>query len=271
MARLQIDFFSQVLQVGTSIQVIYPERPRFGPAAAAPERPELPAVLYLLHGLSDDQTAWTRQTSIERYASAYNLVVVMPRVDRSFYANMAHGPDYWDFVARELPRFIEETFQVSTAREDTFVAGLSMGGYGALKLALAFPERFAAAASFSGAVDLAELVRIAAAGGTEPRRRRTLGLIVGHELDGIAEEIDLFSLASRLASAGSPAPWLMMTCGTDDELLPHNERLHEHLGSLGIEHAYHTEPGGHVWGLWDRHVERFLKALEESGRLLPRD
>ena len=111
-------------------------------------------MLYLLHGLSDDHTAWLRYTSIERYATARGLAVVMPAVHRSFYADEAHGHAYWQFVSEELPRIVAAFFRLSERPEDTFVAGLSMGGYGALKLGLHHPERFAAVASLSGAVDV---------------------------------------------------------------------------------------------------------------------
>ena len=116
-----------------------------------------PPVLYLLHGLSDDDTIWLRRTSIERYVAPLGLAVVMPQVHRSFYTDEAYGGRYWTFLSEELPALVGSLFRVSSRREDTFVAGLSMGGYGALKWALRQPERFAAAASLSGAVHVAGL------------------------------------------------------------------------------------------------------------------
>src|SRR6476619_7886720 len=104
-------------------------------------------VLYLLHGLSDDDTIWLRRTSIERYVAALGLAVVMPQVHRSFYTDEAYGNRYWTYLSEELPEIVHGFFRLSRRREDTFVAGLSMGGYGALKWALRDPGRFAAAAS----------------------------------------------------------------------------------------------------------------------------
>ena len=144
MALIQCDFYSEVLQLSTSMNVILPQ----------PARSRYP-VLYLLHGLSDDHTIWLRRTSIERFVDPLGLAVVMPAVHRSFYTDMAAGNRYWTFVGRELPALVRAFFPVSRRREDTFVAGLSMGGYGAFKLALSFPQRFAAAASLSGALDQA--------------------------------------------------------------------------------------------------------------------
>lgn len=98
-------------------------------------------VLYLLHGLSDDHTIWHRRTSIERYVSALGLAVVMPNVGKSFYTDMANGGNYFTFITEELPTLVQSYFPVSAKREDNFIAGLSMGGYGAFKVALSCPEK----------------------------------------------------------------------------------------------------------------------------------
>ena len=111
-------------------------------------------VLYLLHGLSDDDTIWSRRTSIERYVAPLGIAVVMPQVHQSFYSDEVHGLPFWTFLTEELPALVHGFFRTSTRREDTFVAGLSMGGYGAMKWALREPHRFAAAASLSGALAL---------------------------------------------------------------------------------------------------------------------
>ncbi len=116
-------------------------------------------VLYLLHGYSDDQTAWQRWTSIERYAEGLNLAVVMPAAQNSFYTDMVHGGKFFTFLTEELPAVVHDLFPLSTERADTFVAGLSMGGYGAFKLALSRPDLYAAAASLSGALDICEVVK----------------------------------------------------------------------------------------------------------------
>src|SRR4051812_23558049 len=140
MALVRCDFFSDVLGLSTSMTVVLPQATSsqigMTGAATADDAP----VLYLLHGLSDDDTIWQRRTSIERYAAPLGLAVVMPQVARSFYTDEAYGGRFWTYVSEELPALVSELFRVSTAREDTFVAGLSMGGYGALKLALRQPH-----------------------------------------------------------------------------------------------------------------------------------
>ncbi len=155
-----------------------------------------PPVLYLLHGLSDDDTIWLRRTSIERYVAEFGLAVVMPQVHRSFYLDGEYTGAYWTFVAEELPALVAGFFRVSQAREDTFVAGLSMGGYGAMLHALRQPGRFAAAASLSGALDVGAW----AEGGDPHGLLRTIA--GGRSLAGT--DADLLTLLDR-ADVGRPA------------------------------------------------------------------
>ena len=155
MAHLRCDFFSDVLGLSTSMTVILPQQTsaQIGLHGTAPDSD--PPVLYLLHGLSDDDTIWLRRTAIERYVAAMGLAVVMPQVHRSFYTDEARGLRYWTFLTEELPELVSRFFRVSSEPTETFVAGLSMGGYGAFKWALRHPGRFAAAASLSGALNIA--------------------------------------------------------------------------------------------------------------------
>jgi len=130
MALIHCDFFSEALGLSTSMCVILPEPARGQIGMPGSERqPSGPhPVLWLLHGLSDDHTIWQRRTSIERYVAERGLAVVMPAVARSFYTDMAHGLPYWTFISEELPAAARSFFPLSPAREDNFVAGLSMGG-----------------------------------------------------------------------------------------------------------------------------------------------
>lgn len=157
MALIHCNFFSEVLDLSCSMEVILPEPKRS--ANGTYEKRRLSPVLYLLHGLSDDHTIWQRRTSIEKYVNEMNLAVVMPAVDRSFYTDMWHGNRYWTYISEELPNVARFLFPISGAREDNFVAGLSMGGYSAMKLGLTYPDCFAAAASLSGALDVSQLIK----------------------------------------------------------------------------------------------------------------
>jgi S-formylglutathione hydrolase FrmB len=263
MIRLRTDFFAESLGMGTSMVVLMPQAASGigmegvdaagadGPAADGPGVP----VLYLLHGLSDDCTIWERRTSIERYATEKGIAVVMPEVRRSFYADEAVGEKYWTFVAEELPQLIARTFRVSTAREDTFVAGLSMGGFGAFKLALHHPDRFAAAASLSGALDP----------GSPSLERNTGNLAERVWADrGIAGTgDDLPDLLGRADPAALPA--LFLDCGTEDDLLPQNERFLDVAGSRGVGITSRLRPGAHTWEFWDQGIQDVLDWLPLRG------
>ena len=161
MAFLQCNFYSQVLHSNVVIGVILPSPNSSEVLSNGDSEYFHPGVLYqtlyLFHGAYGDYSDWMRFTSIERYAQQRKIAVVMPSVQNSFYQDMYLGERYLTYVTEELPRFVRTLFPLSVKREDTFTAGLSMGGYGALKVALTKPEQYACAASLSGAVDLAGL------------------------------------------------------------------------------------------------------------------
>jgi putative tributyrin esterase len=248
-ALISCDFHSRVLNLASSFLAVVPQ----------PETPEPGKrwpTLFLLHGLSDDHTIWMRRTSIERYADAYGLAVVMPAVARSFYADMAHGLRYWTFVSQELPAVARSLLPLSDKREVTYVAGLSMGGYGAFRLGLSLPDSFAAAGSFSGAVDVANVGHA-----EDPAWRAELANMLG-PLDKIAgSELDLFALAERLSARDRKRLRLYQCCGTEDFLYAANIRFRDHAKKVGLDLTYEEEPGSHEWGYWDLKVQHFLKWL----------
>src|ERR1044072_6707684 len=126
MPLIRCDFFAESLALGTSMTVLLPQPSAAQVGVTGRDSDAPPPVLYLLHGLTDSDTAWIRYTSIERYAAAKGLAVVMPQVHRRFYSDEAYGGKFWTFLAEELPQVVQRFFRVSTRREDTFVAGLSM-------------------------------------------------------------------------------------------------------------------------------------------------
>jgi len=261
MALIHCDFFSHTLQLCTSMYVILPQ------PAPAPGQPARPAAngryptLFLLHGLSDDHTIWLRRTSIERYVEGLGLAVVMPAVGRSFYTDMAHGYRYWTFISQELPELARSFFPLSAAREDNFVAGLSMGGYGAFKLALSYPDRYAAAASLSGALDMA-----AAADAEDEAWQAELRLIFGDPRQIANSPNDLFYLARQAVASATALPRLYQWCGTEDFLYPHNVHFRDYARGLGLDLTYEEGPGDHQWEYWDRQIRRVLAWLPLPGR-----
>ncbi|MEE1619685.1 alpha/beta hydrolase [Brachybacterium sp. J153] len=259
MIRLRTDFFAESLGMGTSMNVLMPQAAsgigmEGADATNGADGARGVPVLYLLHGLSDDCTIWERRTSIERYATEKGIAVVMPEVRRSFYSDEAVGEKYWTFIAEELPQLVARTFHVSTAREDTFVAGLSMGGFGAFKLALNHPDRFAAAASLSGALDVTSL---------DLSWTGTLGERVwgGRDVSGTAD--DLVGLVQRADPTALPA--LFLDCGTEDGLISQNERFIAAAEEHSVDLTSRLRPGDHTWEFWDEGIQDVLDWLPIRG------
>lgn len=253
MAQLSCHFFAETLGLSTSMQVLLPQATGSGQIGQAGSRRRATyPVLYLLHGWSDDESIWMRRTSIERYAAERGLVIIMPRVELSYYQNMATGMRYWDFIAEELPALCRQWFPISSAREDTFAAGLSMGGYGAFRLGLTFPDRYAAVASLSGALDINGVRR---GWSDDPGRLRRMEAIWGPGLTDLGPASDLLHLASGLAASPQrPRPRLYQWCGTEDFLYPANQAFRDHARKTGLDLTYREGPGDHSWIHWDREI-----------------
>lgn len=253
MALCHVDFFSNVLGQCMQMDVILPQRTQGQIGMEGHVDAGKYPTLYLLHGMSDDHTIWQRRTSIERYATEYGLAVVMPGVSLSWYTDMysSNTCRYFTYVSQELPLICRDFFpNMSSRREDTWVAGLSMGGYGALKCALRTPETFSKAASLSGAVDVNARVRRAL--GTDRYWESVFG--PAEQVEG--SENDLFAVSERLVPEKRPE--LFMWCGEQDSLLPDNLHLRDHLTRLGYDLTYSQSAGDHQWKYWDEQIQNVL-------------
>jgi putative tributyrin esterase len=177
---------------------------------------------------------------------------------------MAYGGRYFDYVADELPVIMRSFFHFSNRREDNFVAGLSMGGYGAFKLALTRPEQYAAAASLSGALNIATLAERqipALEAGKTPDRGDLLKLVFGDTQRIQGSPHDLFHLLQTAKRENTNLPKLFASCGTEDFLYPDNIAFRDFAQDLGMPLTYHEAPGTHEWGYWDRTIQRVLEWL----------
>ena len=239
MAFIDFQFPSESLGIKTEAYVILPIKK---------SRDDYKNVkcLYLLHGLSDDHTTWMRRTSIERYAEKYGICVVMPNAFISFYTDMKYGLPYYTFIAKELPQVIQSVFGISDKREDNFVAGLSMGGYGALKIALRENDRFCAGAGLSAAC-------------AWPLRRGgpLHDIVFGNDYENNKDE-DLFTLAEMKKNENN-RPRLYLGVGTEDFLYEENQQFKAHLSSLGYDLTYRESSGNHNWDFWDEYIQYVLE------------
>jgi len=252
-------FYSETLEMETSVAFALPDRKR----GAAPR-----AVVYLLHGLKGRAGDWLDYSMLPSYAGRYDALFVMPEAGRSFYCDMEYGQRFFSYVADELPSAVGEAFAVSAGREDTLVVGASMGGYGALKLALSRPERYGACAAFSSpCLFLQEGLAYQREREASGEFRAAYGdrLINDfHAIFGPAlewrERDDVLALARKAASA--PArPRVYLACGTADPFLADNRRFAAELARLGLEAEYEERPGSHEFRFFDAALERALERL----------
>lgn len=268
MALLQVNFFSQALGLSSSMNVILPEADQGIGAVplnrgsadllerqtAQPEEQGPMPVLYLLHGLSDDHTIWGRRTSIERYVAGKRIAVVMPAVSKSFYSDEVNGMRYWEFISEELPAIVKTFFKVSDKREDTYVAGLSMGSYGAAKLALNYPERYSKAAMLSGGLTLMASVI---------ERPDFASRIFGDASAFPGSCSDLAHVARELAKSDRPKPAFFTASGKADFIYDRHVESSKLLTELGFAvENYEEEGASHEWSFWDKTIQMALEWMD---------
>lgn len=244
MAQLFCNFFSYSLGYGVDIMLVIPSvspcdmeegnlSHKIG--AAYP-------VLYLLHGHGNDYLCWSRFTSMERYAEERRIAVVTCSVGNKAYMNAAYGENYYDFIEKELPEFVCANFPVSSKREDTYIAGLSMGGYGALAHGLGHPHSYCAVGAFSPGI-------------IEWNSEQVIQKI-GHE---VPETLDLYRRTEEMLLQKKTLPSIFLCIGKQDFLYGPVTEFHQFLLEKGIEHKYDDIEGfEHEWAFWDRELPLFL-------------
>ncbi|WP_242236757.1 alpha/beta hydrolase [Streptococcus acidominimus] len=250
MALMSITYYSSVMDLDLSVQVLYPDKGRVD----NPDDTDIP-VLYLLHGMGGRDTTWLRLTALERLVRKTNLIVVMPDTHNGWYVNTQYGYPYFDALAIELPDVLKRFFPNMTDKRDkTFIAGLSMGGYGAMRLALA-TNRFSHVASLSGALSFKDF---------DPRKE-SLGNLAywtgtfGEMTDWESPE-NPYSLIN-LAQKADKKTKMYIWCGEQDFLLAANHFAAQSFKDLGYEVDYQTAPGKHEWYYWDKQLEVLLSWL----------
>lgn len=261
MSLFQCSFFSKTLCTTTKLLVCLPS-PRSSEVLEMPmndvhSRREK-KVLYLLHGMFEDETIWIRRSNVERYASEKNIALVMPYGENSYYTDMVHGGNYFTFLTEELPQFIQNSFNLKTDRKNTAIAGLSMGGYGACKLAFLRPDLFGAFASISGALDMECLAKMAQEIGMLPLVRNIIG-----DPDRIPRsDSDLFTLVTKVMETDFPIPKGYISCGIDDEACYQmNQKFKQFLQGLNYPVQYFEGAGGHEWDFWEKEIRKVLDWL----------
>lgn len=215
--------------------------------------------LYLLHGGSGNAEDWLRFSRIEKYANKNNLAVIMPEVGgSSFYTDMVYGYDYFTYITEELPLIMEKMFPLSSRREDRFVAGLSMGGYGAFKWAFNKPEFFAAAANLSGASLIVDLLKNSSFDSVDEDKESIVNLNWGG-LDQLEGSIsDTKHMIDNSVNNNLDLPELYVCTGTEDFSYEYTQDFMDYARKKGIEITYEEDSGKHDWDFWDTYIKKII-------------
>jgi S-formylglutathione hydrolase FrmB len=239
MAFATVNYYSHSLTKASAFNVVFPD---------SPDAPRPWSVLYLLHGLSDDHTTFMRRSCVERYTLGYPLMVVMPDGGRGWYTNAADGDAYEDDLLKDVMGLVERNFPVKTGRGGRAIGGISMGGFGALKLGLKHFKLFTSVHSSSGLPSLCRDPEESKA--LSPEFTRVFG---PDPCDGPE---DPFAIAAKASPKRLPAFWI--DCGEEDPFLEQNRAFHQHLLELKIGHEYNEHPGTHNWRYWDARLQEAL-------------
>ncbi len=241
MAQFSCNFYSYTLQYAVDISVVIPS---YTPIDLDNKKkmdhtPEHKyPVLYMLHGFGGDHRVWSRYTSIERHVEEYRIALVTLSTDNKAYMNIPNGDKFFDFLANELPSFVKAHFPISDRREDTYIAGLSMGGYGALTHGLTNCDKYCAIGAMSSGIDFKR---------NDPVRVNTFDLLKKNVKDKVK------------------MPEIFLTCGHEDFLYEANVEFHELLDEKGIKHVWRDIPGyEHEWGFWDAEIVPLLEWLPRT-------
>lgn len=248
MALITMNYNSPTIGMHQNLTIILPEDVTFFDSSRTAK--QLKSML-LLHGLSSDETTYIRYTSIERYANEHQLAIIMPNVDHSGYANMVYGHSYYDYIL-EIYEYVHQILPLSRKREDNFIAGHSMGGYGTIKFALTQSDKFAKAAPLSAVFEAQRLIDLDWID-FSPQA------ITGRDTQIKGTELDTYYLLDQAIDASVDIPELFIMCGKEDFLYHDNLQFIETLNKKGVSYKFEDGPGDHDYAYWDRAIKRAIE------------
>lgn len=263
MALVKVDFISKSLARTVTINAIIPVDKMSRPGTPLPEKKTSFKTLYLLHGILGNYTDWVSGTRIQRWAQDKDLAVIMPSGENGFYVDNAGRSDlkYGQFIGEELVEFTRDLFHLSRKREDTFIAGLSMGGYGAIRNGLKYSDTFSCIGGFSSALILENAKNSTEDTPFAMGRRSYFESIFGDISKLDSSDNDYKALVLQLKKSGKSIPKMYLCCGKDDGLLKSNQDYRDFLIEQGVELYYEEGPGSHEWDFWDTYIKKFIDWL----------
>lgn len=266
MALIQMTMFSESLQVSTDVNIMIPTPNPIDPEESDrsyfQEGVEYP-VLYLLHGTHGDRGDWLRYTSIERYAQKAKIIVVCPSGNNSFYQDMVIGGRYFNFLTEELPAYMRIMFPVSKERENTFIGGLSMGGFGAMNLGIRRPDLYGSVICLSAGIGSYAMV------GTNKYEHNPYDVapwpfkaILPPPFDGSGSPLDDIPILKKHVESGTKLPRIYLAIGTEDFIYEAAQKTRKSMDDLGVSYTYDEGPGYHDWIFWDTYIQRAIDWLQ---------
>ena len=259
MALIQANFMSGSLMRTVPVNIILPVD-KLAFSGAVQKEVTAYKTLYLLHGIFGNYTDWVSGTNIQRWAEEKDLAVVMPSGDNMFYIDHRESLNYYgEFIGRELVELTRRTFPLSRRREDTFIAGLSMGGYGAIRNGLKYHDTFGCIAGLSSAmiVDGLEM---------RTNNRRDFAESIFGDLTKVKDsDMNPKWLVEKLKKQQAEFPKMYLACGTEDSLLEANREMRDYLKDAGVDVTYEEGAGGHEWDFWNRYIKKVIDWLPLEG------
>jgi S-formylglutathione hydrolase FrmB len=267
MAFIQMNLLSKTLMRTVPVNVILPVDKMVFPGM--PVREDKPyKTLYLLHGVFGNYTDWVCGSRIQRYAEENDLVVIMPSGDNAFYVDQPAGNNFYgEFVGRELVEVTRKMFPLSHKREDTFIGGLSMGGFGALRNGLKYSDTFGYIVSLSGALHLEQMAARTEDAPFFLESKSYTEACFGDLSEVLESDKNPKWLVKQLKKAKKKIPEIYMACGDQDHLLTVNQEMAEFLRGQGVKVTFEVGPGNHEWDFWDAYIKKAIDWLptEKNG------
>lgn len=266
MAWIQMNLLSQKLMRTVPVNVIMPADKMIFPGMK--QREEKPyKTLYLLHGVFGNYTDWVNGSRIQRFAEENDLVVIMPSGDNAFWIDHPKSVNYYgEFVGQELVELTRKIFPLSKKREDTFIGGLSMGGYGAIRNGLKYYENFSAIIALSSALIIEDVQTRTNDAPFFLETRDYAEALFGDLSKVLESDINPKFLVKMMKQKGIDIPTFYMACGEQDSLLGVNQQFADFLKEKDVPVTLEIGPGNHEWDFWDTYIQRALKwlPLEEN-------
>jgi len=250
MALITLQYPSEALMKFTTVYLIIPESCFTGRNLSSCQ------AVYLLHGLSEDGSSWIRRTNAESYAMERGIVLILPSGDRSMYCDDILGQNYFTFITDELPAYLEQMFGLSRKREQNSIAGFSMGGYGASRAALNYPDHYRVWGSFSGPLDLEPLLLH-----VDDEMNRCFPFLLKYAKEIGQTPFNPINLLDRSRQMDLNG---YIVCGTEDDLLLCTRLFQDRSDSIGApNHFIYPEGAHHDWTYCDSQLPGFLDFVLE--------